>query len=304
MKLRIATRQSPLALWQARHVADRLEAVHSGLHCELVGMTTKGDRFLAAPLQKMGGKGLFIKELEESLLDQRADIAVHSMKDMTVDLPSEFALPIILERGDPQDALVSPRYSELAELPERAKVGSSSLRRGCQIRARRPDLVVEPVRGNVQTRLAKLDDGAFDALILAVSGLQRLSLGHRISEVLAPETMLPAIGQGAFGVECRADDSVVHDLLAPLDDPRTHDCVRAERRLNQVLAGGCHAPVAGFATLSGDRMRLRGLVGRPDGSHLIEAEAEAARTDALALGEQVGEALLAKGAAQMLEGLR
>ncbi|MCH9675381.1 MAG: hydroxymethylbilane synthase [Gammaproteobacteria bacterium] len=298
--IRIATRSSPLAVWQARHVAERLEAAHDGLSCELVEMTTEGDRFLAAPLSEIGGKGLFIKELEQAMLDGRADIAVHSMKDLTVELPPGFALPAILARGNPLDAVVSNRYADLADLPMGARVGSSSLRRRCQLGAMRPDLAVSPIRGNVQTRLGKLDAQDFDALILACAGLERLGLGERVRESLPADTMLPAIGQGALGVECREEDQRVLGLLAALDDGDAHQCVGAERALNRVLAGGCHAPVAGFATLDGPLIELRALVGSLDGSTIINASVSGPREQWNELGEQAANVLIEQGAFELL----
>ena len=300
--LRIATRKSPLALWQAHHVATRLEEVHPGLRCELVGLATAGDKFLSAPLSTIGGKGLFIQELEQAMLDDRADIAVHSVKDLTVELPSRFVLGAILERTNPFDALVGT-YPTLISLPPGAVVGSSSLRRACQIRALRPDINVLPVRGSVGTRLRKLDEGEFDALVLACAGLERLDLRDRIRQSLPPEMMLPAIGQGALGVECRGDDTRCLQYLAPLNHLNTQHCVRAERSLNQALAGGCHAPVAGLATLEGETLSLRALVGKPDGSQILQANARGPCENWESIGAGVAHQLIRQGAASLLGAL-
>ncbi len=298
--LRIATRKSPLALWQAEHVAARLRELHSGLAVELVAMTTKGDKILDSPLAKVGGKGLFVKELEQGLLEGRADIAVHSMKDVPVEFPAGLFLPVVLEREDPCDAFVANRYALPEQLPAGARVGTSSLRRQVQLRAARPDLVIVDLRGNVNTRLAKLDAGEYDAIILACAGLKRLGLGARIRARLDPAQSLPAIGQGAIGIECRSDDPAVQALIAPLDHAETHARVRAERALNARLMGGCQVPVAGFATLQGGQLHLRGLVGRPDGSEVLRAEARGAIEEAEAIGVRVAEDLLAQGAGPIL----
>ena len=294
--LRIATRKSPLALWQAEHVAARLRAAHPGLAVELVGMSTQGDRILDSPLAKVGGKGLFVKELEVALLDGRADIAVHSMKDVPVEFPDGLHLPVILEREDPRDAFVSNAYARFEDLPQGARVGTSSLRRQCQLAARRPDLVIDSLRGNVNSRLAKLDAGQFDAIILAAAGLKRLGFADRIRCELEPETSLPAIGQGAIGIECRRDDARTGALIAVLDDPDTHLRLRAERALNTRLKGGCQVPIAGHAILDGDQLWLRGLVGESDGSRMLRAERRGPASEAEALGVQLAEDLLALGA--------
>lgn len=301
--IRIATRKSPLALWQAEHVAERLRQLHPGLQTELVKMTTRGDKILDAPLAKVGGKGLFVKELEQGMLEGEADIAVHSMKDVPVEFPPGLHLAAILEREDPCDALVSKRYAGLAELPPRARIGTSSLRRQCQIKARFPDCEILMLRGNVNTRLAKLDAGEFDAVILAAAGLKRLGLAERITQRLDVADSLPAIGQGAIGIECRSGDARVNELLQSLHDRDTSICVRAERALNARLQGGCQVPIAGFAELRGERLYLKGLVGRPDGSLLIRAEQSASPEDAEALGTAVAEELLAGGAEAILREL-
>ncbi len=302
--LRIATRKSPLALWQAEHVAAALRRAHPGLIVEICGMTTRGDRILDAPLAKVGGKGLFVKELEQGMLDGTADIAVHSMKDVPVDFPQGLHLPTILEREDPRDAFVSNRFDSLAALPEGARVGTSSLRRQCQILERRRDLHIEPLRGNVNTRLARLDAGDYDAIILAAAGLKRLGFASRIRRLLEPEESLPAIGQGAIGIECRADDVRTNALIAPLHHPDTAQRVLAERALNHRLQGGCQVPIAGHATLDEDRLRLSGLVGDPDGSRTLRAQAEGRRAEAEAIGTAVADDLLAQGAGAILRALR
>jgi len=300
-QIRIATRQSRLALWQAEDVARRLSELHPGLECELVKLTTKGDRFLDAPLGTIGGKGLFVKELEQAMLDGRADIAVHSMKDVTVDFPAGLHLPVILERASPLDSVVSTRGVGLMELPENARVGSSSLRRQCQVRAVRPDLDVSSVRGNVETRLSKLDEGLFDALVLACAGLDRLALDHRIAEIIAPEVMLPAIGQGAMGVECREGDTEVEALVAPLNHEETSIAVRAERAMNLALGGSCHAPIGGFAVLRSSSLVLEGLVGSLDGRTVLRERIEGAADAPEALGRELAEKLKGAGAVALLE---
>jgi hydroxymethylbilane synthase len=302
--LRIATRKSPLALWQAEHVAAALKELHPGLSVEIVGMTTKGDRILDAPLAKVGGKGLFVKELEQGMLEGTADIAVHSMKDVPVDFPEGLHLATILEREDPLDAFVSNRFSALAELPQGACVGTSSLRRQCQLAERRPDLRIEPLRGNVNTRLAKLDAGEYDAIILAAAGLIRLGFESRIRARIAVEDSLPAIGQGAIGIECRIDDARTHELIAPLHHADTALRVRAERAMNARLHGGCQVPIAGHATLEQGGLRLRGLVGRPDGGLVLHAESMSTLDDPEGLGMRVAEDLLAQGAGEILSALQ
>ncbi|MBV5272339.1 MAG: hydroxymethylbilane synthase, partial [Lamprocystis purpurea] len=256
--LRIATRKSPLAMWQAEHVAAALTALHPGLQVEILGMTTKGDRILDAPLAKVGGKGLFVKELEQGMLNGEADIAVHSLKDVPVEFPAGLHLAVIMEREDPRDAFVSNRFESLDQLPQGACVGTSSLRRQCQLAERRPDLRIEPLRGNVNTRLAKLDAGEYDAIILAAAGLIRLGFGSRIRGTIAPADSLPAIAQGAIGIECRIEDPRTNALIAPLHHGETALRIRAERAMNARLHGGCQVPIAGHATLDGERLLLRG----------------------------------------------
>lgn len=298
--LRIATRKSPLALWQAEHVARLLRERHPGLDIELVALSTQGDKLLDAPLAKVGGKGLFLKELENALLENRADIAVHSLKDVTVDIPAGLALGVFLKRGDARDALVCRHHGELSALPTGARVGTSSLRRKCQLLATRPDLDVVSVRGGVHTRLARLDDGDFDALILAVAGLRRLGVGERVREVLDPEVMLPAVGQGVLAVECREGDTRIEALIAPLDDADSAVRVRAERAMNAGLGGGCQVPIAGFAELEGEVLKLRALVASVDGSTVLRERHEAHRDEADRLGKIVAERLLERGADRIL----
>jgi len=299
--IRIATRQSPLALWQAHYVQQRLMASHPGLQVELVPMVTRGDIILDTPLAKVGGKGLFVKELELALLEGRADIAVHSMKDVPVAFPAGLGLVTICEREDPRDAFVSNRFSSLDQLPLGSVVGTSSLRRQCQLRARRPDLLVRDLRGNVGTRLAKLDNGDYDAIILAVAGLKRLGLEHRIRCPLSAEESLPAVGQGAVGIECRLDDAVTRALLAPLNHHVTEVRVRAERAMNTRLEGGCQVPIGSYAELEGDQLWLRALVGAPDGSLMVRGERRGPAALAEQMGVELAEELLAAGAREILQ---
>ena len=298
--LRLATRESALALWQTEHVAARLRERHPGLRVELVPMTTRGDQILDRALAAVGGKGLFLKELEVAMLEGRADAAVHSLKDVPMTLEGPFQLAAILERADPYDAFVSVRYPSLDALPRGAVVGTSSLRRQAQLRALRPDVELRDLRGNVNTRLAKLDAGEYDAIVLACAGLQRLGLGHRIKEHLLPPRLLPAVAQGAIAIECRDDDALTAELLAPLDHVDTRACVSAERAMNLALHGSCHVPVAGFAELSGRVMRLRGAVGDAATGELLVAEASGSAGNPDVLGEQVAAALVAGGAARLL----
>jgi hydroxymethylbilane synthase len=302
--IRIATRKSPLAMWQAEHVSALLTKLHPGLEIQIVGMTTKGDKILDAPLAKVGGKGLFVKELEQGMLDGEADIAVHSMKDVPVDFPDGLHLAVIMDREDPRDAFVSNLYEDLDRLPEGACVGTSSLRRQCQLADRRPDLRIEPLRGNVNTRLAKLDAGEYDAIILAAAGLMRLGFESRIRGRIAPEDSLPAIGQGAIGIECRRADPRTNDLIAPLHHRETAERVLAERAMNARLHGGCQVPIAGHAVIEGDRLRLKGLVGTPDGARILRAESEGARDEPEAIGTRVADDLLAQGAGEILSALQ
>ncbi|GEM81569.1 hydroxymethylbilane synthase [Vibrio superstes] len=299
--LRIATRKSPLALWQAHYVKSRLEEIHPDLNVELVTMVTKGDIILDTPLAKVGGKGLFVKELEVAMLEKRADIAVHSMKDVPVDFPEGLGLAVICEREDPRDAFVSNTYQSVDELPQGAIVGTCSLRRQCQISASRPDLVIKELRGNVGTRLGKLDDGQYDAIILAAAGLKRLEMVERIQSYIEPESSLPAVGQGAVGIECRLDDERVRELIKPLNHTDTSDRVSAERAMNLALEGGCQVPIGSYCVITPDnQLYLRGLVGKPDGTEIIRAEIRGERSQAIAMGEELAQELLASGAKEIL----
>ena len=298
-EIRIATRKSALALWQAEYVKARLEQAHPGLKVSLVPMVSRGDKLLDAPLAKIGGKGLFVKELETALLENEADIAVHSMKDVPMDFPEGLGLFCICEREDPRDAFVSNTFDSLDALPAGSVVGTSSLRRQAQLLARRPDLQIQFLRGNVNTRLAKLDAGEYDAIILAAAGLIRLGFEQRIRSSISVDDSLPAGGQGAVGIECRSADSEIHALLAPLHHAETAQRVNAERALNKRLNGGCQVPIACYALLEGDQIWLRGLVGQPDGGLLLRAEGRG--NDAEALGVQVAEQLLAQGAETILK---
>jgi hydroxymethylbilane synthase len=302
-QLRIATRKSPLALWQAEHVRVRLQQLHPGLQVELLTMSTQGDRVLDSPLAKIGGKGLFVKELEQGMLAGQADIAVHSMKDVPAELPHGLEIGAILEREDPRDAFVSNRFATLAGLPQGARVGTSSLRRQCQLRAVRPDLEILDLRGNVNTRLAKLDAGDYDAIVLASAGLKRLGMAERITRALQPEDLLPAIAQGVIGIECRSDDATVKALIEPLNHAETGLRTQAERAMNAALAGGCQAPVAGFSIITGDSIALRGLVGWPNGSAIIRGEISGPAAEAAVLGEQLAQELLERGARPILDEL-
>jgi hydroxymethylbilane synthase len=301
--LRIATRKSPLALWQAEHVRSRLMELHAGLQVELLTMSTQGDRILDSPLAKIGGKGLFVKELEQGMLEDRADIAVHSMKDVPAGLPEGLCIGAILEREDPQDAFVSNEFPSVDALPDAARVGTSSLRRQCQLRARRPDLRILDLRGNVGTRLGKLDAGDYDAIVLACAGLKRLGMAARITSALAPELMLPAIAQGVIGIECRCDDEWVKALIAPLNHEETLQRTTAERAMNETLAGGCQAPVAGYSVINANAIELRGLVGRADGSEIIHGDISGPVQQAAALGKQLADDLLSRGARPILDEL-
>lgn len=299
-QLVIATRESALALWQAEHVKARLQALYPDLDIQLLGMTTQGDRILDVTLNKIGGKGLFVKELETALAEGRADLAVHSLKDVPMHLPEGFALAAILQREDPRDALVSNHYASLEDLPAGAVVGTSSLRRESQLRARFPHLVVKPLRGNVQTRLRKLDEGEFDAIVLAAAGLKRLGLTDRIRLELSPEQSLPAVGQGALGIEIRADREDVLALLAPLNDAETAACVTAERAMSRALGGSCQVPLGGYAELQGGMLTLRAFVAEPDGSVVYAAQAQAPAAEAEQLGQQLAAQLSEQGAVAII----
>ncbi len=300
-EIRIATRKSALALWQAEYVKAHLEAAHPHVTVSLVPMVSRGDKLLDAPLAKIGGKGLFVKELETALMENEADIAVHSMKDVPMEFPEGLGLYCICEREDPRDAFVSNHYENFDALPAGAIVGTSSLRRQAQLLARRPDLKIQFLRGNVNTRLAKLDAGEYDAIILAAAGLIRLGFGDRIRTSISVEDSLPAGGQGAVGIECRTGDTELHQLLQCMNDPHTAIRVSAERALNRHLNGGCQVPIACYAVLEGDQLWLRGLVGQPDGALLLRAEGRAPNAEAEALGVRIAEELLQQGAGKILQ---
>ncbi|MDP9805245.1 MULTISPECIES: hydroxymethylbilane synthase [Acinetobacter] len=301
--LKIATRQSPLALWQAEYIRARLQELHPDLTVELVKFVTQGDKILDTPLAKIGGKGLFVKELEAALLDGRADLAVHSMKDVPMALPEGLTLAVICEREDPLDAFVSNQFEKFADLPQGAKVGTSSLRRKSQILKQRPDLQIIDLRGNVGTRLGKLDDGQYDAIILASAGLKRLGLSERIRHCLTPDISLPAVGQGALGLECRVADNEVLALIQPLLHQETDVCVRAERAFNAYLEGGCQVPIAGYATLQNGQIHIEGRVGSADGQTLLRAELTDEASNAQQLGENLARNLLDQGAGELLKAL-
>jgi hydroxymethylbilane synthase len=301
--IRIATRKSPLALWQAEHVKRRLQENYPGLGVELVTMSTQGDKILDTPLAKIGGKGLFVKELEQGMLEGRADIAAHSIKDVPMDFPAGLFLATILQREEPCDAFVSNLYSNLAELPQQAVVGTSSLRRRCQLLSHRPDLVIKDLRGNVNSRLAKLDNGDYDAIVLACAGLVRLEMEDRIRQRIDASIMLPAVGQGAIGLEAREGDDEILAMITSLHHDDTSDRIVAERALNHRLQGGCQVPIASYATLDGDSLHLRALVGEPDGSQIVRGERSGHRSEATSIGQQLADELLARGAKGILERL-
>lgn len=300
-EIRIATRNSPLALWQAEFVKAELVKLHPGIQVELIGFKTRGDQLLDSPLSKIGGKALFVKELEVAMLNGEADIAVHSMKDVPMEFPEGLGLAVICERGDPRDAFVSNHYSRLEDLPEGAVLGTSSLRRQCQIMARRPDLKIKSLRGNVQTRLGKLDAGEFDAIVLAAAGLLRLEMHDRIADFIDPVSSIPAGGQGAVGIECRSDDEQIKQLLAPLAHEDTTIAVTAERALNRRLEGGCQVPIACYATLDHDVIHMNGLVGSLDGTRILRVQGTDLLENAEALGIRLAEELLDQGADKILK---
>lgn len=302
--MRIATRQSKLALWQAEHVAARLRAAHPGLDVVLVPMTTQGDRVLDRALAQVGGKGLFVKELEVALASDRADIAVHSMKDVPGELPDGMMLSGFLDRADPRDAFVSLRYATFDALPHGARVGTSSPRRQCQLKALRPDIETLLLRGNVETRLRKLSDGEFDAIVLASAGLNRLGLAAHITELLDTERSIPAVGQGIVGIECRTDDARSRELTAALNDRTAELCITAERAFARRLEGSCQSPIAGFAELSGSLLTLRGMVGSMAGDVLFRGHAAGPAETAASLGLNLAERLLGEGADKLLEEMR
>jgi hydroxymethylbilane synthase len=299
--LTIASRESALALWQSEHIKARLEALYPELTVVINGMTTQGDIRLDVPLAKIGGKGLFVKELETAMLNGQADVAVHSMKDVPMEFPEGLELALICERESPFDAFVSNHFNNVNELPKGAIVGTSSLRRHSQLASQRPDLVIKSLRGNVNTRLAKLDAGEFDAIILAASGLMRLGFNDRIKSTLSAEQSLPAVGQGALGIECRSSDDAIKALIAPLSHPESELCVRAERAMNRHLHGGCQVPIGGYATLKEDTLTLDGLVASLDGKTVIRVCLQDKAENAEKLGIAVAKKLLEKGAGPLLE---
>ncbi|OCF93748.1 hydroxymethylbilane synthase [Gilliamella sp. wkB7] len=296
MKIRIATRKSPLALWQANFVKQNLLLAHKDLTVELIPMVTQGDIILDSPLSKIGGKGLFVKQLEQAILNNEADIAVHSIKDIPAQFPEGLMLAAICQRDEVRDAFVANKYINLNDLPEGAIVGTSSLRRQCQLRSHFPHLIIKDLRGNVGTRLNKLDDGQYDAIILASVGLKRLSLEHRITQYIDTDLMLPAVGQGAIGIESRTDDKQILDIISVLDDKKSRACIQAERTMNNVLQGGCQVPIAGYCRLNNDELVLQGLVGRVDGSKIIKQQITGFINEAESLGEKLAKQLLNQGA--------
>ncbi len=301
--LKIATRQSPLALWQAEFVKAELEKIHSNLKVQLIPMVTRGDKILDTPLAKIGGKGLFVKELEQAMLDGKADLAVHSMKDVPMEFPPGLGLSVICEREDPRDAFVSNNYQQLADLPQGATVGTCSLRRQCQLKEKRGDINIVDLRGNVGTRLKKLDDGQYDAIILAAAGLKRLKLEHRITHEIDTDWMMPAAGQGAVGIECRVDDKRVKQYLAPLNHTQTAYQITAERAVNKTLQGGCQVPIGVFSTINNQQITIRALVGKIDGSLIIQDQIEGSVENSEELGIALATKLLNAGAGEILAAL-
>lgn len=299
-ELKIATRNSPLALWQAEHVKQKLCELNHNLTVTLVGISTKGDRFLDVSLGKIGGKGLFIKELEQAIFNGEADIAVHSMKDVTIDLPKGMILPVIMQREDSRDVFISNHYQDIGELPEGGILGTSSLRRHAQIMALRSDIVIKELRGNVGTRLSKLDNHEYDAIILAAAGVKRLGLSERVKQFIPCSQILPAVGQGAIGIECRDNDNKVLEIVMPLNDEKTSVCVQAERSFNRRLGGGCHLPIAGHASLFTNNISLTGMVAHLDGSKMIKEQFKGAVTEKDIIGINLAESLLEHGAEDIL----
>jgi len=302
-KIVIATRESMLALWQANFIRDRLLELYPQTEISIFGMTTRGDQILDTSLSKIGGKGLFIKELEQALKDRSADIAVHSMKDVPMDVPAGFTLAAIAKREDPRDAFISNQYANLDALPSGSVVGTSSLRRESQLRARFPHLRVRPLRGNVQTRLRKLDEGQFEAIILAAAGLKRLGLTVRITALLSPDLSLPAVGQGALGIECRTDRPDLIEFLQPLHHLETAQCIEAERAMSRALGGSCQVPLGGFAEIEGEVLRLRGFVASPDGTRMISSELSGMPETGTVMGAQLAKNLKVQGAEEILAAL-
>ena len=302
-KLVIASRESALAMWQARHIQSRLQALYPDTDVSILGMTTTGDQILDTPLAKVGGKGLFVKELETALADGRADLAVHSMKDVPMNLPEGFMLAATGEREDARDAFVSNDYATLESLPSDSIVGTSSLRRQSQLQARFPHLKIESLRGNLQTRLRKLDEGQYAAIILAAAGLIRLELGHRIRQFISPEQSIPAVGQGALGIEISSDRPDMLSVLAPLNHPDTQQCVEAERSMSRALAGSCTVPLGAYATCAGEMIHITGFVASVDGKQMLVEKAVGHRHEADALGKSLAAQLIAKGADKILAAL-
>ena len=302
-KLVIASRESALAMWQARHIQARLQALYPDTEVEILGMTTTGDQILDSPLARIGGKGLFVKELEQALADGHADLAVHSMKDVPMNLPEGFALAATGEREDPRDAFVSVQYASLEALPEGSVVGTSSLRRQSQLQARLPHLKIESLRGNLQTRLRKLDEGQYAAIILAAAGLKRLGLESRITQLIDPDLSIPAVGQGALGIEIREDREDVRALLQPLNHAETAACVEAERAMSRALAGSCTVPLGAFAQVRGNQLHIIGFVASVDGGEMVRAEVNGAPAHADALGRTLAQKLVAQGADRILAAL-
>ena len=302
-KIKIATRNSPLAIWQAEFVKKELVKAHTNIDIELIGITTEGDRFLESSLSNIGGKGLFIKELEEALLRNDADIAVHSMKDVVINLPENLVIPVIMKREDSRDVFISSRYNQIDTIPENTIIGTSSLRRQSQILRLCPNVVMKDLRGNVDTRLGKLDKGEFDAIVLAAAGVKRLGLSERITQYIPYPLLLPAVGQGAIGIECRANDSVIQELIFPLNDVETSVCVSAERAFSRRLQGGCQLPIAAHALIEGKEIKLKGLVARLDGSEIIQSEQKGDVGNIERIGKLLAESLLERGADVILEEL-
>lgn len=303
MRIRIATRKSPLALWQANYVKQQLLATHNNLTVELIPMVTQGDVLLDSPLSKIGGKGLFVKQLEQAMLNNDADIAVHSIKDIPVQFPEGLILATICQRDEVRDAFISNKYNSLDELPKGAIIGTSSLRRQCQLRAKYPHIQIKDLRGNVSTRLAKLDEHQYDAIILAAVGLKRLALDNRIKQLIDTDLILPAVGQGAIGIEARTNDQVILDLLAPLDDKNSRICIQAERAMNQQLQGGCQVPIACYSQLKNNTLSIQGLVGRTDGREIIKSQIQGNADQFEQLGHSLAEQLLNQGAKKILKEL-
>jgi hydroxymethylbilane synthase len=303
-KLRIVTRESPLAMWQANFVRDALCRLHPALEIEVLGITTEADRLLDSSLESLGGKGAFVKELEQALLNGQADIAVHSMKDVSIELPDNLILPVVLKREDARDVFVSNQFDKFADLPTTARIGTSSLRRTCQLKSKQADFQILDIRGNVGTRLRKLDEGEYDALVLAAAGVKRLGLEDRIKEYFSTESILPAVSQGALGIEIHEKNTEVLNLIEPLTDDDTYLCVKAERALNRRLGGDCHVPIAAYAQIDGAQLSMHSLVGKLDGSQLVKASLSGPANEAEILGDELGRTLLEKGAGNILQELK